>query len=298
MLPVYMFAQEEDETPTPIRRRSNRPKVKRKSPQTYTYEELAHVLAQSAKRTRRSSTRTPTPVRETEKTTNSRSGTNSPVETDAKLNINMQNQDSIEETNKRKGKLRRRPGRPPAHDTDLSIAIRKSLLDTGRARNKRGALNRSSGPPRPRSSNSATSSSSSSSRSSSPNVDVTNIDNAKQSKDAPTVDKPGKSDAKSPTALDSSEAYSQNNSYDTSPTNSPLEFPSAPQGNASETSSQTQSKLSNTNGHDFLTGLHDRCILDDKSGFLDLLYRFMRKRQTPIGRIPSLGFKKRKFYIV
>ena len=66
-------------------------------------------------------------------------------------------------------------------------------------------------------------------------------------------------------------------------------------GNNEPLSLQSHTKLASTNGHDFLAGIHDRCILDDKSGFLELLYQFMQKRQTPIGRIPSLGFKKREF---
>ena len=47
----------------------------------------------------------------------------------------------------------------------------------------------------------------------------------------------------------------------------------------------------------YLRGLSEGHLPENKSEFLDLLYQFMRKRNTPIGRIPSLGFKKRKFVV-
>ena len=44
----------------------------------------------------------------------------------------------------------------------------------------------------------------------------------------------------------------------------------------------------------YLRALSEGHLPENKSDFLDLLHQFMRKRNTPIGRIPSLGFKKRK----
>ena len=202
---------------------------------------------------------------------------------------------NTEDTNKRKGKTRRRPGRPPTHETDLSIAIRESLRDTGRNRHKRTSLNKPSLPTRPRSSNSVTSSSGSSSRSCSPNIDEQNSnDDQKTNQLIPSAEDNCATNHEKP--IMGSGSSDKNNAFDL-----PNDFSStsdlSPSTGNEPLPLQSHIKLPATNGHDFLAGIHDRCILDDKSGFLDLLYQFMQKRQTPIGRIPSLGFKKREFVL-
>nr|CAB3262997.1 uncharacterized protein LOC100186329 [Phallusia mammillata] len=272
--PVDMAKLEVDAT-TPTRRSSSRRRSKRKSPQTIAYEDqFVPFLVRSSKRTRRTPVRTPTPVGESgiEKE-DSGAGSSRGLITAATV---AQTVDVVAESSalensavgRRKTKARKRSGRRSSV-TALNIAIQNSLLEnhkpvwpsenTGLSKKK-------------------TSSSVSSSRSASPSTELLLASHSPSK--APS---PAESSVSSASSTHSNDVYASS-----SPSSSPINFltHSADEQDKSGTSSPCPG------AELFLHGLMDGKIPENKSAFLDKLYQFMRKRNTPIGRIPSLGFKK------
>lgn len=274
------FACAQHDADPSTRRSSGRRRSKRRSPQTLLYEEqYAPLLAR--KRGRRVATRTPTPVCDLprEKSDLGTSNPNSPG-SDAGPAANegkgvppsvsaaqtaksaaARSPQSDYAANKRKGRARKRAAGRPCPPSALNIAIQNSLLESNKpAGGYRSSKGRKVSKPNR---------SASSSRSSSPAAEVLS------------------NKAPSPTGSSASSAAS-NDAYASShsPSTSPAEFGFLPSSFESRSTSTNESSL---------RGLMDGVMPESEAVFLKNLYDFMSNRNTPIGRIPSLGFKKCKY---
>nr|XP_026691519.1 uncharacterized protein LOC100186329 [Ciona intestinalis] len=289
-------SEKDGEALTPTRRYSSRRRSKRKSPQTSLYEQEFAPQSRSNKRSRRTSARTPTPVSELSdvKPRLEASSRSEPASPDSKTSVNggyaseatvaqtidAAAQAAVTNSWKKKTRPKRRPGRRSSTSA-LSIAIKNSLLENNPVSKENDSTeNKTSQVPRPPSTSSCVSSSSDpSSRSSSPSIELRTRDLNTQ---APTQ----RSD--SPASVASSIASHDGLSSPSS--GSPLDFTAI----MSDDQCSVRANVTplTTEDSESLRGLRDGKILESQSAFLELLYQFMRKRNTPIGRIPSLGFKK------
>ena len=262
ILSSVILAQGDNDDATRINRRRS----KRKNPQRSSDDEgyALTVTLSRTKRSRRGHARTPTPVSTPANEKSATSGA-------SKSEPSSPTEKEVEESGRRRSKRRPRP-RP----SDLRIALRNSLLENHKvskieSKETKKRLQRQS---------SSASSASDSSRSSSPTDRINEACKAS----SPT---PGSNSSTPSTPSDVQDAHPSPES------SSPLDFTAAVTPPDSAEVKKDLDLTSETNM--YLRGLSEGHLPENKSEFLDLLYQFMRKRNTPIGRIPSLGFKKRKF---
>ena len=252
---MFLFKVEDESA------RANRRRSKRKLQQRSSDDESLVSTLHRFKRARRAPPRTLTPLcTPSAEKESSRSGSKSEPSSPTEPT----EEDPAESNGRRRSKRRPRP-RP----SDLSIALRNSLLENHKTRLREAKKQRSR--------STASSSTSGSSRSSTP-TDGLNSNEANKTP-SPTGSSSSASSAPSGTT------YAQ-----PSP-ESPLDFSAVPP--PERVPKKELDLTSETNM--YLRGLSEGHLPENKSEFLDVLYQFMRKRNTPIGRIPSLGFKKRKW---
>ncbi|CAK8688092.1 unnamed protein product [Clavelina lepadiformis] len=272
----------DSDSATPTRRSSSRRRSKRRSPQNYE-SHFIPAVQRSNKRARRGSARTPTPVLELEKGQTSNSEPNSPAIEENNFSdrtireaIEVAAQTAVGS----KKRLKKRSGGRSA----LSIAIKNSLLENHKnpvSLPLDGAVDEC-GKKRSDSTSYVTSpsvstSSGASSRSGSPLAEL--LPNSSSVKEQSRTES-------SPSTLSST----SNEPYASLSSPSP-DFSTIMSTN--ELDSRQDNQLLTTLEDDmYIRGLSDGQLPDNKVNFLELLYHFMRKRNTPIGRIPSLGFKK------
>ena len=171
--------------------------------------------------------------------------------------------------------IRRSKRRPRPRPTDLSIALRNSLLENHKIKSKHTKQR----PQRPPSSASSTSGSS---RSSSPTEDSISHD---------------KTPSPTGSATSASSLPCEIRNVQTSPT-SPPDFTNILTSTPGDPPSASKDLDLSSESNMYLRGLSEGHLPENKSEFLELLNQFMRKQNTPIGRIPSLGFKKRELFCV